>query len=205
MTSPKIIGQDENNSRTQVLALQGSPRRGGNTEIILDQALAAARDAGAVCEKIVVRDLKISPCLEIHNCAQTGACAIRDDMLALSEKLASARVVILATPIFFYGPSAGLKAVIDRGQAFWARKYILKNENPNPKGLGVLIAVGATKGRKLFDGLKLTARYYFDALDLEPGPELLVRGADEKGAVQDRPEVLAEARTLGRRIAEFVL
>ena len=131
-----------------ILAIQGSPRRGGNTDLLLDAALESAGRLGATYEKIVLRDFKISPCLEINQCMKTGHCAIKDDMTGLYSKLTAAPVVLAATPIFFYGPSAQLKTFIDRCQALWARKYILK-QSPGPRrARGYLISAGATGGKK---------------------------------------------------------
>ncbi|MEW6266304.1 MAG: flavodoxin family protein [Thermodesulfobacteriota bacterium] len=187
-----------------ILALQGSPRRGGNTDRLLDQVLNGAAEKGLAAKKVFLRDLKISPCLELNHCLQTGRCAIDDDMTGLYDHLVGARVLILASPIFFYGPSALLKAAIDRGQALWARKYVLKIAPPASKGQGYLVATAATGGGKLFDGLRLTARYFFDVLDLEPAGELLVRGLAKDEDLERRTEVLAEARILGHKIAAFL-
>lgn len=186
-----------------VLALQGSPRRNGNTNALLDETLDTVSASGVSVEKVCLRDLKISPCLEIYQCMKTGQCAIRDDMVGLYQKMKAARVVILSTPVFFYGPSATAKAAIDRCQALWARKYILKEKPEGPRGKGYLIAAGATRGRKLFDGLLLTARYFFDCLEMDLAGQILVRGVDGPGEVRDKKEAMDQARELGREIASF--
>ncbi|HVO84127.1 MAG TPA: flavodoxin family protein [Syntrophobacteria bacterium] len=185
----------------RVLAILGSPRRGGNTEILLDEAIRGAHDHGGACEKVVLRDLKIRPCLEIYQCAKTGVCAIQDDMQALFGKITAAQRLIIASPIFFYSVSALTKAMIDRCQSLWVRKYVLKLPiSPVPDRRGAFISVAATRGKKLFDGVRLTLRYFFDAIDVAYTDELLVRGVDEKGAVRDRPETLKEAYALGARL-----
>jgi NAD(P)H-dependent FMN reductase len=196
--------QEPLSSYPSVLALQGSPRRGGNTDIILDRVLEVIRENNVDAEKIYVRDLNISPCLEINACLKTGRCAIDDDMTGLYDRLTKARVVILATPIFFYGPSASLKMVIDRCQALWARKHILGRSTGSPRGQGYVLAAAATKGARLFDGLMLTSRYFFDVLDLAPSGELLVRSVDDAGDVDARPDVLVEAADLGLEIVGHV-
>src|SRR5512135_2416002 len=129
----------------KVLGILGSPRRGGNTEILLKAFLEGAAAGGAEVEEIRLRELKISPCMEIYHCFKDGTCPIKDDMLGLYDKLVAADVVVLASPIFFYNVSAQAKAMIDRTQALWSRRYVLKKELPG--GQGVLLAVGATKGR----------------------------------------------------------
>ena len=204
MTAPENHTTAHAEKPARVLALQGGPRQGGNTDRLLDEVLNAVRERGVSVEKVVIRDLKVSPCLEITQCMQTGHCAIRDDMTGLYDRLTTASVVIAASPIFFYGPSAHLKAVIDRCQALWSRKYILKRTGRTLPGRGYVVSAAATGGRKLFDGFLMTARYFFDVLDLEWGGELLVRGVDEAGDVDRHPTALADARSLGEEIARFV-
>ncbi|MFI5355218.1 MAG: flavodoxin family protein, partial [Desulfobaccales bacterium] len=83
-----------------------------------------------------------------------------------------------------------------------ARRYVLKQDFPGGPRQGVLLAVGATKGRLLFVGARLTGKYFFDALNVSYAAEILVRGADEKGAILAQPEALERARDLGRRLAQ---
>lgn len=185
----------------KVLGILGSPRREGNTEILLDEALRGASDHGGLCEKIILRDLKITPCLEIYKCAEDGVCAIQDEMQGLFPKIIQAERLLLASPIFFYSVPALAKAMIDRCQSLWAKKYILKLPvSPIAERKGVFISVAATRGKKLFDGVRLTVKYFFDAIDVAYSDELFVRGADEKGEVRDQPEALKAAYDLGRRL-----
>ena len=185
----------------KVLGIWGSPRRGGNSEMLLDAFLQGAAQGGAVVEKVSLRELKISPCLEIYHCFKDGTCPIKDDMLPLYEKLLEADVVALASPIFFYSLSAQAKAMIDRTQALWSRRYHLKKDFPGGDRQGVLLCTGATKGRLLFVGARLVAKYFFDAINVSYAGEILVRGVDEKGAIQTQPEVLTAATNLGQRLA----
>jgi len=185
----------------KVLGILGSPRREGNTEILLDEALRGASDHGGLCEKIVLRDFKITPCLEIYKCAEDGVCAIQDEMQGLFPKIIQAERLLLASPIFFYSVPALAKAMIDRCQSLWAKKYILKLPvSPIADRKGVFISVAATRGKKLFDGVRLTVKYFFDAIDVAYSDELFVRGADEKGEVRDQPEALKAAYDLGQRL-----
>jgi multimeric flavodoxin WrbA len=186
----------------KVLGICGSPRRQGNSDTLMKTFLQGAAAAGALVEEIYLRGLKISPCQEIYHCFKDGTCPIKDDMQGLYEKLLEADVVALASPVFFYSLSAQTKAMIDRTQALWARRYVLKNDFPGGNRQGVLLCVGATKGRLLFVGPRLVARYFFDAINVRYAAEILVRGVEEKGAIQERPEVLEQARDLGRRLAQ---
>jgi len=184
----------------KVLGIMGSPRIKGNTELLLDEALKGARGQQAETEEIVVDKLKISPCREYYGCLRDGNCVIRDDMDDIYPKLLSADAIIVASPIFFYAVSAQLKALIDRSQALWARKYVLKNLDV-PLRKGAFIAVGATKGERLFEGPILTVRYFFKAINVEYAGELLIRGVDKRGEIKEHPAVLADALELGKRLA----
>ncbi len=186
----------------KVLGIWGSPRRGGNSEILLDAFLQGAAQGGAETEKVSLRDLKISPCMEIYHCFKDGTCPIKDDMRELYDKLLAADVVALASPIFFYSVSAQAKAMIDRTQALWSRRYVLKQDFPGGSRQGVLLCTGATKGRLVFVGARLVAKYFFDAINVSYAAEILVRSVDAKGAILSKPEVLTTATNLGRRLAQ---
>jgi multimeric flavodoxin WrbA len=184
------------------LAIWGSPRRGGNTDILLNALVEGAQEGGGQVERLALRELKISPCLEIYHCFKAGTCPIKDDMLPLYDKLLEADVVVLASPIFFYSVSAQAKAFIDRTQALWARRYVLKQDFPGSERQGVLLCAAATHGKLLFVGARLVAKYFFDAINVSYAAEILVRGVDAKGDIHQQPEVLAAARDLGRRLAQ---
>jgi multimeric flavodoxin WrbA len=187
----------------KVLGLFGSPRRGGNTELLLEEALKGAESEGAEAERIYLADYTITPCKECHGCDQTGNCVILDDMQKIYPKLLEADVIILASPIFFYGVTAWAKALIDRSQALWARKYLLKNPSLGKEGKkrkGFLISVGATKGQRVFEGAILTAKYFFDVLNAEYVGELLFKEVEAKGDILKQPGALHEAFEAGRRL-----
>jgi multimeric flavodoxin WrbA len=183
----------------KVLGIMGSPRLGGNTDLLLDEALKGASNAGAEVEKIVVDRLKITPCKEIYHCLIDGTCPLKDDMQDIYPKILAADAIIVATPIEFYTVSAQTLTLMSRCQAFWARKYVLKNLDI-PVKRGAFIGVGATKGAKLFDGPLLTIKYFFQAVNAELKEELLIRGVDKKGEIKDHPEHLAAAYELGKRL-----
>lgn len=186
----------------KVLGIHGSPRRGGNTELLLKELLRGCKAEGAEVEEVFLRELKISPCLEIYACKKDGQCPINDDMKSLYQKLVETDVLVVASPIFFYAVSAHLKAVIDRCQALWARKYILKRPvSPDkPDRKGVFLAVGGSKGSKIFDGPLLTMKYFFDALDMTFYRSLLFKEIDAKGEILGHPTAMAEAYSLGKEL-----
>ncbi len=187
----------------KVLGIFGSPRRGGNTELLLEEALKGAQKEGAKVERLYLGDVSITPCKECHGCDQTGKCVILDDMQKIYPRLLEADVVILASPIFFYGVTAWAKALIDRCQSFWSKKYLLKDSSLGKEGKrrkGFFISVGATKGTRVFDGAILTVKYFFDVLNADYAGELLFRGVEAKGDISKHPEALRQAYEMGRKL-----
>jgi len=187
----------------KVLGIMGSPRIKGNTDLLLDEALKGAQGQGAEVEKVIVDKLNIAPCREYYGCVKDGNCVIRDDMDNIYPKLLDTDRVIVASPIFFYGLTSQVKALIDRCQALWARKYILKQSLPDSARKGAFIAVGATRGRKLFDGSILTVKYFFQSIDVQYVDELLVPGVDKRGEIKEHPTALSDAFELGRRLVQI--
>ena len=192
---------------TNILAIYGSPRRKGNTSLLLQRAVEGARDAGAQVDEVVLRDLKMSPCLEIYGCLKTGRCAIKDDFQAVYDQIVECQGLILASPIFFYAVSAHTKILMDRCQSLWVKRFWLEKTPLNQKGStrkGLFISVGATKGKRLFDGTLLTVRYFFDAIDTELWRSLLYRGLDFEGDILKQPEYLKEAFEAGKDLARAI-
>ncbi len=185
----------------KVLGLMGSPRIKGNTDLLLDEALKGAQSRQAEVGKIIVDKMKITPCREYYGCLKDGDCVMRDDMDVIIPRLLEADGIIVASPMFFYGITAQLKALIDRCQALWVRRNVLKTL-PESKKKGVFIGVGATKGKQLFDGSILTIKYFFQAFGAEYADELLVRGVDKRGEIKEHPDLLKEAFELGQRLAQ---
>ena len=188
----------------KILGICGSPRRSGNTEVLLKEALKGAGDAGAEVEEVFLRDKTISPCLEIYGCTKQGRCVIKDDFHEVATKMIQADGLILASPIFFYTVSAHTKMLIDRCQSLWVKRYLLNSPiSPGrPPRKGAFIAVGATRGKRLFDGVLLTVRYFFDALEVDLSDTLLVRGVDKKGEIFDHPQEIQAACELGGRMVK---
>lgn len=191
----------------KILAIYGSPRRKGNTSLLLKKAVKGAIEEGADVEEIVLRDLKMSPCLEIYGCKETGRCVIQDDFQQVYDKLLSCHGLMLASPIFYYTVSAHTKILMDRCQSLWVKRYWLEKD-PIEKGKatrkGLFISVGATKGKKLFGGTLLTVRYFFDVLDTELWRSLLYRSLDFERDVLGHPEYLEEAYLAGKELIHAI-
>jgi len=186
----------------RILGIMGSPRIKGNTDLLMDEALKGVQSQGIEVEKIIVDKLNIAPCREYYGCLKDGRCVIRDDMDTMYSKLLEANGMIVASPMFFYGLTGQIKVLIDRCQALWARKYILKQHPPNSTRKGAFIGVGATRGGKLFDGSILTVKYFFQAIGIDYVDELLVRGVNKKGEIEEQPKALSDAFELGKRLVK---
>jgi arsenate reductase (thioredoxin) len=184
-----------------VLGLQGSPRMKGNSAMLLSGFLDEAGRLGALTELINVAKKKITPCQECGACEKKGFCPIDDEMQEMYPLLRQADIVVMATPIFFYGPTAQMKALIDRSQALWSRKYALWLEDPGRKWRqGCLLAVGATRGKNLFEGTILTAKYFLDAVGARFEGSLGYRQIEHLGDIQTHPTALNDAAEKAREL-----
>lgn len=189
-----------------LLAIYGSPRKNGNTDLMTDSFIEGALlEAKIDLERIYIRDLGISGCQACGYCDKHGVCLQRDDMQEVYPLLEKAERIVIASPIYFYGISGQAKLFVDRSQALFMRKLKNKSEGrltaPGVARKGFFLCAGATRGKRLFDCPVLTARYFFDAIDVEYEGELCFRELDEKGAVRTHPSALEDCRRQG---AEFV-
>lgn len=103
----------------KVLILSGSPRKGGNSDILCDEFAKGALESGNEVEKIRVAEKNITYCRACYACKENGVCVIKDDMAELLQKMIDADVIVLSSPVYFYSIDAQLKAVIDRTVARW--------------------------------------------------------------------------------------
>ena len=187
-----------------VLGFQGSPRKKGNTSFLLSTFMQAAESLGAQTRIIDVTQKNIIPCKEYVVCEKKGFCPIDDDIKTeIYPLIRQAEVVVLASPIFFFNMTAQLKAVVDRCQLFWARKYKLKLTDPAKKTKrGFLLSVGASKGKSLFEGLQLTARYFFDAIDARFEGSLTYREIEGPKDMSKHPKVMADVKKAAADLIE---
>jgi multimeric flavodoxin WrbA len=184
-----------------VLGLQGSPRTKGNTSILLSTFLTAVERLGVHTQHLDVARKNISPCQECGTCEKEAFCSIDDDMQQIYPLLREADIIVMATPIFFYGPTAQMKALIDRSQALWARRYVHKLVDPGRKWRrGFLLSLGATKGKNLFEGVSLTAKYFFDAVGASFDGSLTYRRIEGPGEIAKHPTALSDAKEKARSL-----
>jgi multimeric flavodoxin WrbA len=188
----------------RLLALHGSPRKGGNTELLLQEALRGAQEEGAQVELLLLNELDIRGCQDCGGCTETGQCVIQDDMELIYPLIRSCHRILLTSPIFFLGVSAQLKAVVDRCQAFWCEKYLLKRPIPQPPEgrRGLFITVG---GMHWAEGLKCseaTVRAFFRSISVPEHHCLGYLGVDALGAIRQHPTALKEAYEAGKKLVK---
>ena len=180
-----------------ILGLQGSPRQKGNTHYLLQSFLQACEQQGAATSMLPVAKKAIRPCLGCGVCEKKGFCVIKDDSMSLEiySLLRKAEIIVAAAPIFFYNVPSEIKALMDRSQTLWSRKYKLGLEDPlRHSRKGFLLAQGATRGKDLFQGTTMTARYFFDAVGAEYAGSLTYRKIEAKGDMEKHPTVLQDVR-----------
>jgi multimeric flavodoxin WrbA len=179
----------------RVLGIVGSPRRGGNTEILVDEVLAGAEEAGALAEKVILGKLDIGPCRGCDACGKTGKCVQQDDMRALSEHMAQSDVWVFGTPVYCWGPTAQFKAFVDRW--YGAGKVVTFED----KRVILTIPLGSGDARDA----RHTVGMLEDALAWQKAElfaTVLAPGVFERGVIREHVDILAAARQAGREAVE---
>jgi multimeric flavodoxin WrbA len=191
----------------KVLAFAGSPRRGGNSETLLDWVLDAMRkETDVEIEKIALDEANINPCRGCNACEVLNRCVQRDGMDVLVDKIVSCHVLILASPIFCMGINAQSKALVDRFQVFRSRKYVLKLPVVVPelrgKRQGIFLSTAGQNWEYVFDGAIPTVKCFFHVVEVMDRDihYLMVNGVDEKGAILYHPTARHDARVLAERV-----
>lgn len=192
-----------------LIAIYGSPRKNGNTAILLNSAVKGVIRQGYTVKKIFLYDYKIKPCIEDYSCIKNENCCIKDDFQKILDLILRSDGLLVASPIFFYSVSAQLKLFIDRCQVMWVKKnksekvgFELRNTNLFSKNIkkGMFIAAGATGGEKLFDGAILTMKYFFNVLNIELSETLPFRHLDYEGEVKKHPDYIKQVYNSVRKL-----
>ncbi|HEX7561345.1 MAG TPA: flavodoxin family protein [Candidatus Humimicrobiaceae bacterium] len=198
---------DNNASKEyKVIALYGSPRRGGNTDVLLNRFIEGLKSSARFStgsgpilniEKIIISNLKISPCRECRHCSIDGECSVNDEMQQIYPKMMDCDLLLIASPVFFTSVSGYLKAFIDRFQRFWALKYELDKKIINKTGRkGILLSCAGSKPPDIFDCTKKITRALFDVLYIKYYADFLYNSIDFKGDILKNPDDL-------KRVYEF--
>lgn len=173
----------------RVLGIVGSPRKDGNTEILVDEILAGALESGAEVEKVRLQGLKISPCRACDVCREKRKCVIEDDMVELVAKMKTHDVWVLGTPIYWWGPTAQLKAFIDR----W---YGIRENTFQGKSVVLAVPLGGGSERYARHTVGMMEDV-FSYLGMNHVATVLAPGVNNKGAIRERQYIMQEAYQAG--------
>jgi multimeric flavodoxin WrbA len=183
----------------RVLGLAGSPRRHGNSDRLLEACLAGAGSAGAETDLLVVSAAGIEPCLGCEECSATGECAVGDGMQNVYQRLDAADAIVVSTPVYFATVPAVLKALYDRCQPYWVRRYRLGQPIARRRP-GALLIVGGGGDPYGHECAATTTRSVFAVLGVDYSAELAVR-ADSPTDAAGQPDSLKRARDIGDTLA----
>lgn len=190
----------------KIIAFLGSPRKDGNTELLLKEAIRGVKvTSGEDVGVFNLNLMNIKPCQDCGGCEKTGECVLDDDMKKIYPDIRTADRIIFASPIFFFGLSAQSKTMIDRCQSFWCEKYLLKK--PIPSGefgrKGLLILVGGMKKDVGVECGDACAKAFFRTVSVSEHKVLSFLGVDAKGAIRDHPTGLQDAFEAGRTLVRI--
>ena len=188
----------------KVVAFNGSPRHGGNTEILMNEALKPLREMGHDITVYNLNTMTIKPCQDCGGCVTTGVCILKDEMTRIYAAIRDADRIILASPIFFNDISAQAKAMVDRCQAFWCEKYLLKKTVPagTHGRKGLLLLVSSMKKADGSHCAEATAKVFFRTVSVPEHEILAYGGVDARGDILKHPTALKEAYDAGKRLGE---
>ncbi len=176
----------------RILGVVGSPRRGGNTEILVDEILDGAKETGAEAEKVILDELDIRPCKGCFACSKTNECVQDDDMNMVAVKMRQSQVWVLGTPIYWWGPSAQFKAFLDRWVSIPRTHF---------RGKRIILTIPSGGGSESY------ARHtvgmlndVFNYLGMEHFATILAPGFGARGEVHNAPDILTAARQAGKKV-----
>ena len=183
----------------KVLGIVGSPRRGGNTDLLVDEILKGAKEKNLETEKISLYKLTINPCDGCNVCFKNddGNCKHKDDFSTLKEKMEESNTWIISTPIYWWGPTAITKAFIDR----WYQHNITRNFFENKNMILVIASGGGSESysRHVVGMMEDIASY----VGLTLKEKIICTGVSKRGDVRNRPEDLKKALNIGRKILNY--
>ncbi len=185
----------------KIVVFRGSPRREGNTEILLGETLKGLSDENETV-LFTLNSMNIRACQNCGGCDETGVCVLSDDMDNIYSAIRNADRIILASPIFFFGLSAQVKTMIDRCQSFWCEKYLLKKTIPPGQHgrKGLLFLVGGMKKETGVQCAGATATAFFRTISVPEHETLSYLDIDKKGEIRNHPSALRDAYEAGLRL-----
>ena len=182
----------------KILGVVGSPRRDGNTHILVSRILEGAKEEGAIVESLLLNDLTIAECDGCHTCWEGKGCSKNDDMSSIYPKIIESEIIIFGTPIYWYGPTALMKGFIDR--------FVYFNCPANRekiKGKSAVIAVPfEEESLETAAGVVAFFEKCFEYLQMKLVGKIIVPGVSGKGEILEKAGYLEEGYELGGRLAK---
>jgi multimeric flavodoxin WrbA len=190
-------------SKMNIIAFCGSPRKNGNTELLLKETVKGIEDAGSTVQIFYLNVMNIKACQDCGGCNETGTCIFEDDMDLIYDAIRKADRIILASPIFFFALSAQAKLMIDRCQSFWCEKYLLKKPVEAGKfgRKGLLLLVGGMKKDIGVTSSETCAKAFFRTISIPEHDTLFYLKVDQKGDILQHPTALKDAYEAGKKLA----
>ncbi len=186
-----------------VLLVSGSPRRGGVSETLLDVVARGVEDEGAAVSRFLISEGEVSPCLSCDGCFATGECVISDRMDTFLQLADAASAIGIVTPVYFAGVPAQLKAVYDRLQSRWARRYLLGEPRP-PARPASLFVVGTGRDPYGYEPAVVTSKSALAMLGFRPLEVHDFVGFAQEGSDRDRATDEESAREYGRELVRAI-
>jgi multimeric flavodoxin WrbA len=190
----------------RLVAILGSPRRGGNSDALAAEFIRATQSKGAVPSTVIPTDLALSPCDGDNRCFANGVCAIKDGINEIYDQVLAAPFLLIATPVYFMGPPGSLKCFIDRFQAVWARANILKAFAPDSperrqRHKAFAIFVGAVQDKpNYFRPAVSIVKAFVNVAGFDYTGEIIAMGLESAQDAGKRSDLLAEAFAAGQRL-----
>lgn len=185
-----------------IVAISGSPRQGGNTEILLEAFLGALRDRTLV-KVYRLQGMKLQGCKGCGGCYREGRCIFQDEVWSLYEELEGAKALVVSSPIYFTSITGQLKTFVDRAQPFWARKFLLHERRITSLKKGFFICVGGMEGDKYFNHAALVVKSFFNSLGIQHQGDLFYSAIDDKGEIRERSGAIEAAERAGEDFANL--
>lgn len=176
----------------KILGFVASPRKGSNTDLLVDAILSGARSTGHLTEKIYLYDVDIKPCIDCRTCKKGNyTCILVDGMTPLYSKLEDSDVIVFGTPLYWYGPSAKMKLLVDRLRPFAESKKL--------KGKKTILVVPSEEGAEACTLIVSMFDLSFKYLEMELANVLLPK-ASERAEIKGQPQTFAEAFDAGKKL-----
>lgn len=181
----------------KVVAIYGSPRKCGNSEILLNKFLEELNHVEI--SKFFLNRMRFIPCQECEDVRKDGKCRIEDDMQKLYPEIENADVVVVSSPVFFGSVTAQIKMMIDRFQCQWLAINFFKTYTPKKKK-GIFLCIEASERKDFFENAKAIVKNFFKTIGAEYSGEVLCSGVEGKGEIEKKKMCIEKAKELARKI-----